>query len=202
MKIIFLDCDGVINSCAFHTKQHEAGLCAECECRHEPVAGYLNAAGECSCARIGGPWIQPREHEFQPRGFLRPRGWPQEHIDPAAIAVLNKIVEQTGAFVVVSSTWRIGVRRTEVNGWLRGAGFTGIVLALTPVLGKRRGFEIQAWLDAYNKAPLRRHGEVTHFVILDDDSDMEHLMPKLVQIDNSVGLTEADIPRIVAQLES
>jgi hypothetical protein len=48
-----------------------------------------------------------------------------------------------------------------------------------------RGLEIQDWLD--------NHPGVTDFVILDDSSDMAHLMPKLIQTDDATGLTQAHV---------
>ena len=45
-----------------------------------------------------------------------------------------------------------------------------------------RGYEIQHWLNQHAD-------EVSNFVILDDDWDMHHLMPWLVQTDYRDGLT-------------
>jgi hypothetical protein len=50
-----------------------------------------------------------------------------------------------------------------------------------------RGEEIQAW--------LTENPDVTQFVILDDDSDMAHLIDHLVQTDHKVGLTAADVKK-------
>jgi hypothetical protein len=53
-------------------------------------------------------------------------------IDPAAVARLNRIIEATGAVVVLSSSWRRqGVRRVEAM--LRTRGFAWSLLAATPV---------------------------------------------------------------------
>ena len=46
----------------------------------------------------------------------------------------------------------------------------------------QRGTEIQAWLDAWRGEP------VESFVILDDEGDMAHLLPRLVQTGWSTGL--------------
>jgi hypothetical protein len=152
MKVIFLDIDGVLNSTAFLTRQHEAGI------------------------------------ELP---------WPECHLDTAAVSVLNEIVAMTGAVVVVSSTWRIGVSIVWLQETLNKAGFKGLVLDKTVRLNKvARGLEIQEWLDTHKLAP----GETMSYVILDDDTDMEHLYPKLVHIDDHEGLTDKYLPQIFEHL--
>ena len=51
----------------------------------------------------------------------------------------------------------------------------------TPKLWEKRGLEIQKWLD--------KNPGVDKFIILDDDSDMVHLMSHLLQTDGEFGLT-------------
>jgi hypothetical protein len=123
--------------------------------------------------------------------------WPECHLDPAPVKVLNDILEKSGAVVVVSSSWRIGGHPPSRTVWLQqtldNGGFKGRVIDVTPVLGGKRGNEIQYWLD--------RHPDVTHFVILDDDTDMEHLYDKLVHIDYEHGLTQSYVESILKHLE-
>jgi hypothetical protein len=39
--------------------------CKNCECRHDgEIPGF--ELGECYCHRIGGPWIYPTEHPYEP----------------------------------------------------------------------------------------------------------------------------------------
>jgi hypothetical protein len=109
-------------------------------------------------------------------------------IDPKAVARLNRIITSTGAFVVLSSSWRHAHHHKAVEEMLRARGFGGTIIGATPrsvsnaVREKRgdvhhasyRGHEIQAWLDEAAN-PIRS------FVILDDDADMVHLAPRLVQ---------------------
>lgn len=103
----------------------------------------------------------------------------QKDLDPEAIGHLNRVIRETGAKVVVSSTWRKGRTVEELQQILDRNGFVGEVVGKTPSLcwaddGRRlwRGDEIQAWLD--------QHPEVDSFAIVDDDSDMSHLMHRLV----------------------
>lgn len=89
-----------------------------------------------------------------------------------SIALLNDITDDTGAKIVVSSTWRVD---EDVESYLKEAGVTGDIIGKTPILKDRfslRGNEIHAWI-VQNEELL---GEVYYnfwrFIILDDDSDM------------------------------
>lgn len=123
---------------------------------------------------------------------------------PSATARLKRIVDATGAKIVVSSSWRKGAMETLVT-WLHKSGIRADqVLGRTPdcpetpegviVLGQTRGLEIQAWLN--------KHPGVTSFVILDDSADMGDLLPKLVQTTWSKGLLDEHVDAAIAMLES
>lgn len=85
--------------------------------------------------------------------------------DPAAVALVRRIIAETGCKVVLSSTWRLypearAVVKRDVCNFIdytvdlqRGAK-RGVVA---------RGEEVKLWLDS--------HPEVTQYAILDDDSD-------------------------------
>lgn len=114
---------------------------------------------------------------------------------PDCVKALNRILTETGAFIVISSVWRrdgvMGMRE-HLNRW---NVTPRRIIGCTPFSGDRvRGDEIQAWLDSY------RREVIESFVILDDDSDMKHLMHRLVKTDGIVGLTEADADRAIALL--
>lgn len=122
-------------------------------------------------------------------------------IDKAAVAVLNKIIEKTGAKVVVSSTWRKGHNIAALQTILDEAGFTGEVIGKTcslygedPRSGRRleRGDEILRWIAEH---------KTSRFVIIDDSSDMNVLLDKLVRTSWENGLTEAHVPEILKHLE-
>jgi hypothetical protein len=113
--------------------------------------------------------------------------------DPKCVAALNRILRETGAQIVLSSTWRMdgmefcGSRFTE---W----GVIVPIFDVTPELVQRgRGREIEAWLNGYA-------GEVEAFVILDDTGKMEPYLDRLVLVDERSGLTEADADRAIAIL--
>ena len=104
-----------------------------------------------------------------------------KNIDSLMVSRLNKIIEATGAKVVLSSSWRIVVGLEETVETMEKAGFIGEVIGATPNLQRGfhvagttpRGDEIQQWLD--------KNPQVTNFVILDDCDDMGKLSRYLVQ---------------------
>ena len=80
-----------------------------------------------------------------------------------AIAWLNKLCRETGAKIVVSSTWRLYDNYKEC---LYNAGLNKDIeiLGRTKNLGTARGIEIQDWLDEHQELNIEK------FVILDDES--------------------------------
>lgn len=97
------------------------------------------------------------------------------------IKYLNMIIEKTDAKIVISSTWRRTYHNyQQITMLLIALGFEGEVVGQTPFLNSRRGFEIAEYLT---------RNPCDEFIIIDDDSDMEHLMPHLVKTDGEVGLT-------------
>lgn len=58
-------------------------------------------------------------------------------VNPAAVARLNRILDATGAVVVVSSSWRIARTMKQILETLRGHGFTGVIVGRTASMGAR-----------------------------------------------------------------
>ncbi len=122
--------------------------------------------------------------------------FPYSEIDPLAVTNLNKIIDETGAMVCVSSTWRHGRTRTELQEILDKCGFTGTVIDKTPACDNRiRGHEIKLWS---NKArPFER------YVILDDDKDMlPEQLPYFVNTHFSTGLDDEATEKAIAILQT
>ncbi len=120
-------------------------------------------------------------------------------IDPENIPPLREILDRSGAEVVLSSTWRLsatGPERTALN--LKRAGLPLDFIGVTPSGGGERGPQIQEWLDAWNDSCPE--DPISHFVILDDSSDMAHLMPHLVQTSWAVGLLPEHVAPALAML--
>lgn len=105
-----------------------------------------------------------------------------ERIDPASVAQLNRIVATIDPIVVVSSTWREKHSLDTLTQCLRSNGYIGRLYGATPVLsGQNRGQEIQAWMTRKGLIP-------SEVIILDDNDDMDHLLPRLVLTDTDTGL--------------
>jgi hypothetical protein len=92
---------------------------------------------------------------------------PHNQMDPVAIDRLNYLTNQTGASIVVTSTWRISFRDAPegidigIANCLKEHGVTGKVIGATIITDGDRADEIWDWLN--------NHPEIKQYVILDDD---------------------------------
>ena len=76
-------------------------------------------------------------------------------IDPAMAALVQRIVQNTGCAIVLSSSWRLFQNgRDEIERKI--CKFADI----TPILYAPRGYEIKVW--------LTQHPQIEHYAILDD----------------------------------
>ena len=116
------------------------------------------------------------------------------HLDRNAIKKLKRIVDKTGAEIVVSSTWRKFNEDMDVlSDHLYAYGLS--VIGKTPVLyNKERGHEITAWFESHPE-----YKDAT-YVILDDDADMNVHMDRLVKTDYQYGLTNSKAERAIKML--
>lgn len=64
---------------------------------------------------------------------------------------------------------------------------------MTPRLYGKRGEEIQNWINSFDQV-------IEKFVILDDDSDMEHLLPYLIKTSYEFGLTDKETDLLIKNL--
>lgn len=120
--------------------------------------------------------------------FFRQREMTKENwrdLDQSCIKELNTITSASGARIVISSTWRLTNDFPAIIGRLKSQGVEGDIIGRTPRLGRVRGDEIFAWMQCQIEWP--------QFVILDDDSDMGHLMDWLVRTDPVMGLCRLDV---------
>ncbi len=140
--------------------------------------------------------------------------YPFYEFDPRAVERLNRIIKETTAKIVVSSSWRSGETTESLQKLLDSVGVKGEVIGLTPHLwcnkpyedrdGYRipRGCEIDWWLDNHGDFQRINWSEekqiehinkavVKNYIILDDDSDMlygqrEHF----IKTQHPTGLTD------------
>ena len=111
---------------------------------------------------------------------------------------LNRIIDETGAKIVISSTWR---KYKWLYDFLLSSPIKGEIIGETPDLlydvsrKTSRGLEIKEWLND-------EYGEPCHFIILDDDDDMDDLMDHLIQTNYDDGLTEEIANKVISKLNS
>lgn len=119
---------------------------------------------------------------------------PQGLNNKQAIGWLNELYKKVPYNVVVSSTWRKFYSLQSLQHLFIQSGFNPDIKIIdtTPILHQQRGYEIQQWLDD-NKF----NGE---FIIIDDDSDMCHLLDHLVRTDCQLGFTIYDYNKALQML--
>lgn len=117
---------------------------------------------------------------------LKPHTTNEDRLDQVSIELLRRIVEVTGAGIVVSSTWRLGRTKEDfqeifsVYGWEDFPYIGQTEVIRSP--GICRGHEIQKWIDDH---------KINHddYIILDDDSDMlESQKDRFIHVSNVNGL--------------
>ena len=129
--------------------------------------------------------------------------------DPNAVANLKKILDETGADIVISSSWKcMGLSQLEEM-W-EERNLPGKIVGITPnsvsdelllnadidniELFHIRGTEIREWLRKNSK-------RVSHYVILDD---MDNMLPEqqdhFVWIDPDIGITDGNAAQAIMTL--
>ena len=167
MKVLFLDIDGVLNS--------------------ENWFAYRIYCVKNNMVNILMNFVDTDDRNIKHKLTM---------LDDRAIANLNRIIEETGCKVVLSSSWRSSIESENIftQNLLKLKGFKYEFYDVTPRLwfsdfSIRRGEEINFWLDKESE----KH-EIESFVILDDDSDMlPEQMNNFIHVDGQVGLTDRDV---------
>lgn len=126
--------------------------------------------------------------------------------DPNAVANLRKILDETGAEIVISSSWK-SFGLFELEEMWQDRALPGKLIGITPnsvsdemllnadldhmELFSIRGMEIKEWLTKYGK-------HVSHYVIIDDmDNMLQEQRPYFVWIDPEVGITEGNAAQAI-----
>lgn len=114
-------------------------------------------------------------------------------LEERALRLLKRLVDSTGARIVVSSSWRmIPNAYKDLVSQLEYFGMQ--VFDRTPHVGGERGNDITAW--------FKRHPGKYSYAILDDDSDMGVHMDHLVQTNfYHRGLAGSHVDRCIELLE-
>jgi hypothetical protein len=106
----------------------------------------------------------------------------KSEINPEAVERINRLCKETGAEVVLSSSWRRNMSIDGIQKIMNYCGATFKIIDRTPLIGTARGFEIEEWLS--NKGFSHIHWSIEeqrqvmdrsgidNYVIIDDDNDM------------------------------
>ena len=118
---------------------------------------------------------------------------------------LRKIIDETNAKIVISSSWRMSGLEFMREMWSE-RNLPGDIVGITPVSYENliRGYEIQEWIDKY---------DVKKYVIIDDDQDMlPHQLPFFVKtsensdhedrVDIGYGLTNICTEKVIKILNN
>lgn len=127
-----------------------------------------------------------------------------EMLDVNAVSRLNRIIDETGALVVISTSWRVMFPMPAIEYWLMGKGFKGAIIGVTPSTAPdkpsshlNRGYEIKTWLTNMGDV-------VQNYVVLDDCSDpeLEAMGHHHVQTGWNDGLQDEHVDMAIAVLNS
>lgn len=119
----------------------------------------------------------------------RLRHW--DVFEPESIKQLNRVLETTGAMIVISSSWRYANTPAMLNDRLMLAGvIPNRVHGETPKTRYERGQEIALWLSD--------HPEVTEWAAVDDDTLMDPLpSARVVETSWEEGLRRVHADRLI-----
>jgi aryl carrier-like protein len=129
--------------------------------------------------------------------------------DPNAVSNLKKILDQTGADIVISSSWK-SFGYSELEEMWEERGLPGKLIGITPnsvsdemllnadldnmELLSIRAMEIKEWLSKNGK-------RISHYAIIDD---MDNMLPEqqshFVKTDPEIGITKENANQVIAIL--
>ena len=112
--------------------------------------------------------------------------------------LLKKIIDETGAKIILSSSWRAGYEHGTCDLLKQRLAEHGLSIEdTTPINNNRRGEQIREWLMTHDYDE-----NVDTFAILDDeDFDILALYPEqMVKTDEMVGLQEYQVWKCIDRL--
>lgn len=129
--------------------------------------------------------------------YLNNMGLPEKDkygvvFDPDCIANLRRIIDETGADIVVSSTWKDFMTYKEILEMWEYRKLPGFVTDTTPTCSRKRGDEIDSWLEECNTE--------CEYVIIDDMDETqfnEHQYDRLFVVNPYDGLNEQTAEKVI-----
>lgn len=170
---------------------------------HEPVC-FLDVDGVLNTMREYTAWDDACRIAATISGATDGHDRAHMLFGPAHVRALNAITDQTGARLVLSSTWRFiyggkggGRRLADLRGVFHEVGIKAPLIAATPLDVQNRGEAIVAWLRANREAG--EHGGA-RFVIIDDEPRTNFpssVRKHVLEVDGAYGLNEQHVERAV-----
>ena len=119
--------------------------------------------------------------------------------DPYCIRNLKRIIEETEADIVVSSSWKYMMGYQDFLNMWKDRGLPGFITDVTPnpVDRRKRGDEIDAWIEECKTE--------CQYVIIDDleaNNFNEHQIPRLLIVNPFFGLDEETAERAIQILNA
>ena len=119
---------------------------------------------------------------------------------PTAVNMLKYIIEETGAKIVISSTWRHSGLKVMQEMW-KFRELPGEVVGVTPHfrdhLDRNLPFKERAER-GHEVAHYVKENNITNFVIFDDDSDfLPEQEPRFIQTNERYGITFEDATKAI-----
>lgn len=117
--------------------------------------------------------------------------------DPECVQSLKSTIDETGANIVISSSWKEDMDLSDFQEMWQQRFLPGKVIGTTPNTDYIRGMEIKSWLEANHR--------FTRYVILDDMSQDDFLQEQIqhfVPINANRGLDAESAKRAIELLKS
>ena len=160
MKIIFLDCDGVLNSNKFFQED--------------------------------GPLSQGGIHSLQ---------FGASQLDPKGLALIDKLVNATGAKIVISSSWRHIFTLEEIISMFENRGFKSAASVIDRTgnsINDNRGDEVDEYLGLDREREIVGGESTSSYVIIDDNDEFTSAQHEhFIHTNPETGITPADVARAI-----
>lgn len=120
-------------------------------------------------------------------------------VDDTLVARLHRLVDLTGARIVLSSTWREGWHQEDES--LNDISFNELRVKFQEfdieIFDRTGDMRMHRWQSIREWFEQPREESIEHFVIIDDWDDMGEFSDHLVWTNPSNGLTEEDVQEAI-----
>jgi hypothetical protein len=136
---------------------------------------------------IDGVLAVSKDSDIEKELFLAGIYYP---FNPECVNILNTIITNSEAEIILSSDWRITLNLDKLNEIFIKNNVIKSPKDITPIGLEHRGLEIKTFLKYYS---------TKKFVIL-DDMDIEGFDNNFIKVNYKTGLTEKLLPKILNKL--